>query len=93
MNFKIRLAKFKTRLIACWHILSKKKKHWVLIDVDDKNLVELFKGNDFYADVLYHGVQPYVYYKMIKMVADSQTDVDMICAKAEFEAEALKDRV
>jgi len=83
------MKKFKIRLLAAYRILFKKYKHWVILDVSDENLVKLLQDDDFDADVLYHGVQPYVFYKMIKMASNSKDDIDMCLDKAKFEADAI----
>jgi len=84
------MKKFYIRLLACYKILFRKYDHWVILDVDKDNLVKLLKDEPFTSDVLYHGVQPYVFYKMIKNISNTTSEIDMICAKAEFEAAALE---
>jgi hypothetical protein len=82
------MKKLKVRIIAAYRILFRKYNHWVILDVNDENLVKLLKNESFDADILYHGVQPYIYYKMIKMVGNSKDDIDMLLDKAKFEADA-----
>ena len=82
------MKKLKVRIIAAYRILFRRYNHWVILDVNDENLVKLLKNESFDADILYHGVQPYIYYKMIKMVGNSKDDIDMLLDKAKFEADA-----
>jgi hypothetical protein len=84
----VKMMKFKLRLISCYRILFCKWKHWVIINIDQDNLIHLLKEETFGADILYHGVQPYIAYRMIKMVGNSQDDIDMALGKAEFQANA-----
>ena len=67
------MKKFYIRLLACYKILFRKYDHWVILDVDKDNLVKLLKDEPFTSDVLYHGVQPYVFYKMIKNISTRKT--------------------
>lgn len=87
-RLRVKMMKLKLRLLACYRILFKRYNHWVILNVDEENLVKLLKDETFDTDILYHGVQPYVAYRMIKMVGNSQDDIDMALSKAEFEANA-----
>jgi hypothetical protein len=78
------------RLRVCYNILFRKYNHWAILNLDKDNLVKLLQDKEFEADILYHGLQPYVCNRMIQMVANNFNDIDSICAKAEFEAEALE---
>jgi hypothetical protein len=83
------MKKFVTRLRVAFKILFGRRKHWAMINISKENLVELLKGNEFDVDVFYHGIQPYVFYKLIKCVSNSKDDIDMMLDKAKFEAEAI----
>lgn len=85
---KSAIRKFFIRVVTCWRIMTRKYDHWVLLNIDDENLIRLLKDKDFEVTTPYHGTQPYVYNKMIQMVAKGFTEVDTVCAKAEFEAAA-----
>lgn len=84
------MKKFKIRLHAAYRILFRKYNHWVILNVSDENLIKLLKDEDFDTDMLYHGVQPYVFYRIIKMVSNSKDDIDMVLDKAKFEADATE---
>lgn len=85
---KIKLLKFKSRLLVAYRILFRKYDHWLIINVDKDNLIKLLKDEDFETDGYYHGIQPYVYFKMVERVASSKDEIDMMLEKAKFEAEA-----
>lgn len=89
-KFRVRLFKFKLRLRACYNILFRKYNHWVILDLDNENIIKLLKDENFDANILYHGLQPYNVYKIIQMVGNSKDDVEMLCYKAEFEANAAE---
>jgi hypothetical protein len=80
--------KFWIRILTCYRILFLRYKHWVLIDIDLYNLVELLREKDFEVNSIHHGTQPYINSKMIKRLADTKDDIEMMLEKAEFEAKA-----
>lgn len=90
MNFanSIRVLKFLTRLKAAYRILFRKYDHWVILDVKKPELIKCLKDENFDVDVLYHGVQPYIYHKMIRMVAASKDSIEIALDKAQFEADS-----
>lgn len=75
------------RLRACYLILTKRYKHWILINVTTESLYKLFTNKDFEVELLAHSVHRYVIYKMIKALASSMDREDMILLKAKFEAQ------
>lgn len=88
----IYLIKLKLRIYAAYCILFRKYNHWIILNVDKDNLVKLLKDENFESNFLYHGVQPYIAYRMIKMVSNSKDDIDMALDKAKFEADAIQDK-
>jgi hypothetical protein len=81
--------KLKIRLITCWYILTRKYNNWVIINVDKKNLIKIVSDKkNFEGDMQYHGLQPYIISRMIKMMANAKDETEMICDKAKFEADA-----
>jgi len=85
---KVWFNKFKIRIKVCWRILTRKYNHWIILNLDDDNIVKLLKDEDFDLDGQYHGLQPYVCNRMIQQYASNLDEVDMICQKAEFQANA-----
>lgn len=77
------------RLRTCYEILFLKKRHWVFINVDRENLIKMLKEEEFTVSMNYHGLQPYNIFCIVKMIAEKKDDIDMICDKAEFEADAI----
>ena len=86
------MRRIKTKLIICYKVLFR-HKHCVVLNLDDDNLVNLLTDKETDINVIYFGMQPYIYNKMIKDMASEIDDVDMICAKAEFEAKALEKKI
>ena len=68
--------------------MTRKYDHWVILNLDEVNLVELLKDNDFEVDATYHGIQPYILHKMIERVSQDKDEIDMLLEKSAFEAEA-----
>lgn len=80
------MKKLMIRLKVCFRILTMKDRHWFVYAIDEQNLIELIKGADFNVSVMYHGLQTYQVKLIIKAISDSIDDIDMILAKADFEA-------
>lgn len=90
MKLKTKFFKLKIRLLVCWRILfSKRYKHWIIIDIDDINLIRLVTDKKFNVGTMWHGTQPYINQKMIKRLAEQTDEIDMILNKATFESKAL----
>ena len=91
MKQKIKKLKkiWKLKIKACYYILSGKYKHFVILNIDRENMIKVLEDETFNMDILYSQINQYVYTKMIKMFSDSHNDIDMVCAKAEFEADAI----
>lgn len=53
-----------------------------------EEFIKHLKGEDVTMDFSYHKLQEYNFYDLIKKIADSKDDVDMMLGKAAFEAEA-----
>lgn len=73
-----------------WYILTRRYNHWVILNVDRKNLELLFKEEDFDVELYYHGLQPYVNKMIIKRVAEKTDDIEMLCDKVAFEVAAAE---
>ena len=84
------IKRFWIKLKLMWVI--SKNSHIVILTLDEESVRSLFSGKGkFDVNVSYLGMQPYLNYKLIKILADSKTDIDMILMKAKFEAEALSE--
>lgn len=88
LSLGIPVNKLLTRIRTAYKIIFRKYDHWVVLNVNDENLIKLLKEENFECDVEYHGLQPYVFRTMIKMVANEKDDNDMLLDKIIFEAEA-----
>lgn len=83
------MKKFLIRIRTCYYILSRKYDNWFIVNVDKDNLIKILRDeNTFDADLNYHGLRPYVVSRIIKMLSNAKDEVEMICDKANFEAEA-----
>lgn len=87
-RYKVYLMKLKIRIKACYRILTRKYDHWVILNLDDDNFTKLLNGDPFETTGVYHGIQPYIYHKMIKQVSASKDDIELALDKAQFEADA-----
>ena len=84
------MKKLKIKLEVIYKIIIGKYKHFVIINVDDKNLVKLSKGEDFNVNGKYYGLSHYCYLSMIKCLSNNIDEIDMICEKAHDEAYATE---
>jgi hypothetical protein len=83
------MRKLKYRLIACYRILFCKYKHWAILWLSEEDLSNLIEEKPFNVDITYHGLQPYNYKSLIKNIADSYDEIELICDKAKYEADAI----
>lgn len=65
-------------------------QHYTLVKIDEENLKNLLIDEEFNIEILQQKMTPYIFIKIAKQVAEAYSDVDMICAKAEFEAAAIE---
>lgn len=65
--------------------MFRRHDNWALLHIDDNNLLKLLQDKDFEVGVLYHGIRKYIIYVMIKAMAESKDDIDMVLDKAIFE--------
>jgi hypothetical protein len=76
------------KLNILWKIITNQYKHFVVLDISQEHMINLFSDEDFDVEVMYYGLQPYVVQRMINQCSTVKDDVDMILDKAQFEAEA-----
>lgn len=89
-NFKVAIKKFWIRLHTAWWILFHPKSHWVLMHLDEKNLIKLIKEESLEVNLKYHGLVEYNIRMMCKFVANTRDDIDYILDKASYEAAAFE---
>lgn len=82
------MKKLKIRLKVCWYIISGKYTHWFIINLDRKNLINLLKNEDVDCDGFFHGIQPHIFNRIIKIISHSKNDAQMLLDKIKFETEA-----
>lgn len=83
------MKKLLIRLKAVYRIIFRKYNHWAILNIDNENILKMLQGEKFECDVIYHGLQPYNMYCMIKQVSKSKDEIDMALDKALFEANAI----
>lgn len=76
------------KLNILWKIITNQYKHFVVLDISQEHMINLFSDEDFDVEVMYYGLQPYVVQRMINQCSTVKDDVDMMLDKAQFEAEA-----
>lgn len=84
------MKKLKYRIFACFKILFGREKHWMIVRLDDDNLVRLIKDETFECSITYHGMQPYNYKSLIRYLSNSIDDIELICDKAKYEADSIE---
>lgn len=82
------MTKLVVKLNILWNIITNKYKHFVVLDISEEQMINLFSDKDFEVEVMYHGLQPYVVQRMINQCSTVKDDIDMMLDKAQFEAEA-----
>jgi hypothetical protein len=82
------MTKLVVKLNILWNIITNKYKHFVVLDISEEQMINLFSDKDFEVEVMYHGLQPYVVQRMINQCSTVKDDIDMMLDKAKFEAEA-----
>ena len=83
------LYKLYMRIVATKRVWFGRDRHFVIISLDKKNLVELIKDEDFEINILTHGLRDYNVMRIIKNIAEKYDDIDMALLKADYEAKAL----
>jgi len=63
-----------------------KNKRFILITMDERSFLNTAIGKERIYDIIRYEFPNYLSQKVIKDIADSKSDVEMILAKAEFEA-------
>lgn len=86
---KYMFLKFLIRIKVCWLILTRKYDHWFIVNLSEKELIKQIEGEDYEPKVYMHGIRSYMMNKTVKDWADSISEVDMICEKANMEAEVI----
>lgn len=79
---------FFMRVKTAWHILTQKKKHWILLSVDKRELLNTFTDGEYTIDTCVHKMQPYTYFQITKEFCNQKDDTDMTLLKAEMFAKA-----
>jgi len=81
----------KIKIKVCWYILTGKYEHWFICNLPQEELVKLFKDDSFDADLIYCGMQPYIFMKCLKYLGDGQEQCLIDLEKIEFEHNAKND--
>ena len=83
---------FKIRLHVAFTIILNKKsrQHWFIVYFDEKTLEKIIleEDNNLQLNLHYHMLHKYLVLSTCKKIVSTISDVDWICNKAEFEAEA-----
>ncbi len=87
-NLPVWASKLITRLKVCYRILFRKYDHWIILNLKEKEFINLISDNDFEIDGDYHGMQPYIMRKMIRKCADQNIkETDLLLDRIEFHAD------
>lgn len=76
------------KMSIIWKIVTNQYKHCVVMNITEEQLINLFSDEDFDVEILYYGLHPYVFHRMINQCSTVKDDLDMILDKAAFEAES-----
>lgn len=84
-----KIRKFFLRWRTAWNIISGKYKHWTLVVVSRKQFEQMLLEKDFGVLRIDHGMREYNVAYLIRQLADSVDDDEMIMMKADYEADAV----
>lgn len=84
---KNKFKKFKIKLKIIKNILFN-WDHFFIMNLDERNLKKMLREQDFDMDSSYHGLQYYNVLYIIKQIASTIDDDDLVLKKAEFQAKA-----
>lgn len=76
------------RVRVCYNIMFMRHKHWFLVSVTDKELLEVFKDKNCTCLITYHRLDDYIVHEIIRRVYNSKDDIERILDKAAFQARA-----
>lgn len=86
---------FKIRLIILRDmmrdLLFKRNPKFILIQIDDENLIRTIKGDadqDIQLQITYLHLHEFLVNRIIKVISSHKDDIDMMLDKASFEIEA-----
>jgi hypothetical protein len=82
------MKKLKLKITICWKILTGRFKHFTLISLDEENFTKFVNEYPFELHTIHYSMQPYNSMVLIKKIADSKSDADMILDRARFLHEA-----
>lgn len=86
MKLKTKIKLFTIRITTAFRILFV-YKHWFIAVIDRENLGKLVSEQDTDINIVHHRLLPYNVDCIVRQIVNSKSDVDMMCAKAEFHGE------
>lgn len=80
--------KGRLRLFGAVKIFFGQYRHWVILNIDEDNLVRLIdEQKDLEVESMFCGLQPYNVHQLVKRIAKNIPDEKMILEKAAFQGE------
>ncbi len=76
------------RMKTCFYILFK-WNHWIVLSIEFDEILSLLNNKESGVKIIFHGMHPYIYRKLIKSLADSTDDIDMLLDRIEFEMNVI----
>lgn len=83
------MKKLKSKLIIIWRILFGQYNHFVILNISNKDLINLFERKDCAIDMEYIGLRSYPAHKLVHIVSSFKDDIDMELDRTQFEMEGL----
>lgn len=85
---RTRFGRFWLRLKVAFK-LAFKEKHGICIYINENQLIELLSKDEIKTDMRlsYFGIMEHQAFQIIKQIAETTDEIELICSKAEFEAE------
>lgn len=78
------MKKLKFKLKAIWQLI--RGRHGFVCSIEENELANLFQGKDYKITITHYGLMGYPFLLIVKSIAESQNDIDMVLEKAKFEA-------
>lgn len=75
------------KLRLAWRILTKKKVHLFIVEVEELELVNMLTHKNYEHTEIYIGMYPYIFKRLIKDIAKDITDPELIADKGKMQAD------
>lgn len=83
------MSKFILRIIHTWKIWFGRRRSYMVISMTRKDMTNMFMSKPYQVELSMHAMRNYVAVRIIKDYAEQYSEEDMICMRAELEADVI----